>query len=382
MSSTETRHTGVEKSAQASQPGQSPEFDLDIDPPLNVKESRLYQEIHQQPAVLDAFLQNELSAVETLAQAIRERDIRYVLIAARGTSDNAGRYANYLLGALNGLPVALAAPSLFTVYERPPRLEGALVLAISQSGRSPDIVAVLTEARRQGALTVAITNQVDSDLGQVADHVITQHAGEEQSIAATKTYTTQLLAIAALGATLAEDAQALSELRTVPEAIDRVLGCNDGVAQIAERYRYMRDCVVIGRGYNYATAFELALKLKELTYTIAEPYSSADFMHGPLALIENGFPAIVVAPRGMMRQELVDFIRILRKREAEPFVVSDDNEALRLARIPLALPVSVPEWLSPLTTIVPGQLFSMHLAAVRDYDPDHPRGLRKVTETR
>ena len=154
------------------------------------------------------------------------------------------------------------------------------------------------------------------------------------------------------------------------------------LARITPRYRYMRDCVVIGRGYNYATAFELALKLKELTYTIAEPYSSADFLHGPLALIEHGFPAMVIAPTGVMSAEIRRFIETLNEREAEVITISDDPETLDLARIPLALPRSVPEWLSPITAIIPGQLLAMHLAHVRDYDPDHPRGLRKVTKTR
>jgi glucosamine--fructose-6-phosphate aminotransferase (isomerizing) len=257
-----------------------------------------------------------------------------------------------------------------------------LVLAISQSGRSPDIVEVVAEARRQGALSVAITNLSDSDLARAAEHVIELHAGEEKSIAATKTYTAQLLALAALSASLAEDRQALEALRTTPDAVAQTLALEPRIGAAAERYRYMRDCVVIGRGYNYATAHEFALKLKELTYTIAEPYSSADFMHGPLALIENGFPAMVVAPRGKMSGEMAEFVRILRVREAEPFVVSDDRVALDLARVAIPLPATLPEWLSPLTAIIPGQLLAMHLASVRDYDPDHPRGLRKVTETR
>lgn len=346
-----------------------------------VVDSHLYREIHEQPAVLHAFLEHELSVIQEIARAIRQRDIRFVLIAGRGTSDNAGRYANYLLGARNGLPVALAAPSLFTVYAAPPQLHGALVLAISQSGRSPDIVAVVDEARRQGAMTVAITNRTDSDLARAAEFVIDLRAGEERSIAATKTYTAQLMAIAALGSVLAEDVAALAALRALPQAVEQTLGVAPQVAECAERYRYMQDCVVIGRGYNYATAYEMALKLKELTYTIAEPYSSADFMHGPLALIENGFPAFVVATRGKMRDELVELIQLLRQREAEPFVVSDDNDVLRLGRVAIPLPVAVEEWLSPLTAIVPGQLLAMYLAAERDYDPDHPRGLRKVTET-
>lgn len=344
--------------------------------------SYLYQEIHQQPDVLRALLAEERETVGRLADAIRERDITYVLIAARGTSDNAGRYAKYLLGARNRLPVALATPSLFSIYDQPPRLGNALVLGISQSGVSPDIVAVLAEARRQGALTAAVTNSPDSDLGQQADFVLALHAGEERSIAATKTYTCELTAIALLSITLTGDEALMVDLETIPDKIGELLAGTTDIGGLAQRYRYMRDCVVIGRGYNYATAFELALKMKELTYTIAEPYSSADFMHGPLALIEHGFPAIAIAPSGVMLPEMAEFIRTLRAREAEVIAISDDREVLGLARTALPLPAGVPECLSPIAAIVPGQLFAMYLAHARDYDPDHPRGLRKVTETR
>jgi glucosamine--fructose-6-phosphate aminotransferase (isomerizing) len=185
-----------------------------------------------------------------------------------------------------------------------------------------------------------------------------------------------------LGAQLADDAWMRSGLAGVPEAMAQVLTVAPTVEQVAERYRYMSSCVVIGRGYNYASAFELALKLKELTYTIAEPYSSADFLHGPLALIENGFPVIVIAPTGVMLPEIREFLEVLQQREAEPVVISDDDATLALGRTQLPLKATVPEWLSPLTAIVPGQLLAMYLAHSRDYDPDHPRGLRKVTETR
>lgn len=348
---------------------------------MTLENSHLFREIHQQPLVLETFLEKEQTPIQKLATAMVERDIDYVVIAARGTSDNAGRYAQYLLGSMNGYLVALATPSLFSIYQRPPRFRNALVIGISQSGKSPDIVSVVAEAKRQGALTAAITNFPGSDLAQQADHVITLHAGEEKSVAATKTYTSELCAIAALSTALANDESMRSALASLPAAVSQTLSMNETIAAVTPRYRYMNDCVVIGRGYNYATAFELSLKLKELTYTIAEPYSSADFMHGPLALIEHGFPAIVIAPTGRMLPEMKDFISVLGKREAETVVISDDAETLKLARIPLALPASLPEWLSPITAIVPGQLFAMHLAATRDYDPDHPRGLRKVTET-
>lgn len=347
-----------------------------------LEKSYLYQEIHEQPAVLANLLTREVGIIQRLADAIQSGGIKHLVIAARGTSDNAARYAQYLLGAVNGLPVGLATPSLFTIYKQPPRFSNTLVLGISQSGKSPDIVSVLAEARRQGMLTASITNFPDSDLGQSADFVIDLGCGLEQSVAATKTYTSELAAIACLSVCLAEDSQRHADLDKIPKKVADTLAMSSEISRIAERYRYMSDCVVIGRGFNYATAFELALKLKELTYTVVEPYSSADFMHGPLAMIEIGFPVIVLAPSGVMLSEMKNLIQTLKERHAEVIAISDDPEILGLARIPLKLPAPVPEWLSPITTIVPGQLFAMYLASSRDYDPDRPRALRKVTETR
>jgi glucosamine--fructose-6-phosphate aminotransferase (isomerizing) len=344
-------------------------------------ETHLFQEIHQQPDVLRRLLTHQADTISQLAAEIKTRQISHVIIAGRGTSDNAGRYAQYLLGAVNGIIVTLTTPSLFTIYRQPPRLGNSLVLGISQSGKSPDIVAVLAEARRQGALTAAITNIPDSDLAQEGDVVISLQAGEERAVAATKTYTSELATIAMLSAALANDAAMTAALQQMPAAVDTILRQTD-VAQIIQRYRYMRACAVIGRGYNYATAFELALKLKELTYTTAEPYSSADFMHGPLALVEHGFPAIVIAPTGAPLPEIHAFIHTLKARNAEIMAISDDPATLALAEVPVALPGGIPEWLSPLAAIVPGQLLAMHLAHIRHYNPDEPRGIQKVTETR
>jgi glucosamine--fructose-6-phosphate aminotransferase (isomerizing) len=346
-----------------------------------VKDTHLFREIHEQPQVLRRLLEKETENIHRLAEDIRARQIQHVVIAARGTSDNAGRYAQYLFGALNGLVVALATPSLFTIYNRPPTFGNSLVLGISQSGKSPDIVAVLAEARRQGVLTAALTNEPQSDLTFNADHVIDLHAGLERSVAATKTYTSELTAIAMLSVTLADDRRMMADLGEIPDIVSETLSMETSIAEIVPRYRYMRECVVIGRGYNYSTAFEIALKLKELTYTIVEPYSSADFLHGPLAVIEHGFPAIVIAPSGDMSAEMGSFMRTLKQRHAEILVISDAAEILDQAHIRLQLPVPVPEWLSPLTAVLPGQIFAMHLAVIRGYDPDKPRALRKVTET-
>lgn len=346
-----------------------------------LNETNLYREIHEQPESLRRLLERESATALALADLIRVRDIEQVIIAARGTSDNAGRYAQYVLGAMNGLSVGLATPSLFSIYGRPPRVGRALVIGISQSGKSPDIVAVLAEARRQGALTAVLTNRTDSPLAEQGDVVINLQAGEERAVAATKTYTAELAAVALLSASLSSSDEQLHALRAIPDAVAATLAMNELIAAVAPRYRYMQRCVVIGRGFNYATAFEMALKLKELTYTIVEPYSSADFLHGPLAMIEPGFPVIVVAPAGVMADEAADFTRILRERQAEVIAISDLAGLLDLARVPLRLPVSVPEWLSPITAIVPGQLLAMHLAHARDYDVDAPRAIRKVTET-
>ncbi|HNS52075.1 MAG TPA: SIS domain-containing protein [Anaerolineae bacterium] len=344
--------------------------------------SHLYREMREQPEVLARLLEAEQPAAEALAAEIIRRRARYLVIAARGSSGNAARYANYLLGAVNGLVVALATPSLYTLYGSPPSLEGAVVLGISQSGKSPDIVAVVAEGRRQGALTAAITNEPGSDLGRTAEHVLALHAGAERSVAATKTYTAELAAIALLSCALVGDSQRSDELRRVPRQVAEALELPSPVVSAAERCRTVSSSVVLGRGYNNATAFELALKLKELTYTLAEPYSSADFLHGPLALVGQGFPAIVIAPSGIVLPEVLGLVSTLRQREAELMVISDNADALATADLPLPLPVGVPEWLSPITAILPGQLLALHLAVVRGIDPDRPRGLRKVTETR
>ncbi len=346
-----------------------------------IEQTHLYQEIHEQPTAVARLLQEDQEVIKALAAEIRRRDVSHVMIAARGTSDNAARYAKYLFGAHNRLPVALAAPSLYTIYHQPPRFGNALVLGVSQSGKSPDIVSVLAEARKQGALTAAITNISDSDLARTADFVLPLHAGDELAVAATKTYTTELAAIALLSTLLGGDAARLDELMQMPDRMAQVFEIEQDIPRVAERYRYLSACVTVGRGYNYATAFELALKLKELTYTVVEPYSSADFLHGPLALVQHGFPVIVIAPSGKMLPEMREFMATVKGRQAELLIVSDDDATLADARIPLRLPEGAPEWLSPLITILPGQLLAMYLAAARDYDIDQPRGIHKVTET-
>ncbi len=341
--------------------------------------SLLAQEIASQPTLLAGLLDRELAHIGRIVAALPP--FQYVLLAARGSSDHAGIYAKYAWGALAGYPVALAAPSLHTLYAAPPRMAGALVVGVSQSGQSPDIVAVLAEGRRQGRPTIAVTNAPDSPLAAVADHVVALHVGREESVAATKTYTAQLAVMAAFAAHWNGDPHYLADLRRLPEAVAAILVGADAIAARAERYRYMNQCVVLGRGYNLATALELALKLKELTYVMATAYSSADFRHGPIATIAQGAPVIAVAPSGAAHADVRALAQEVRARGAELLLIADDPATLALAQTPLALPAGVPEWLSPLTAILPGQILALHLALAKGLNPDMPRGLHKVTKT-
>ncbi len=343
--------------------------------------SYLEQEILSQPDVLESLLE-EWKIAEEIAGAIRRRGPRFAILAARGSSDNAARYGQYLLGAVNRLPVALATPSLFTIYRQPPHLADALIIAISQSGQSPDIIAVVEEGKRQGALTIAITNDVNSPLAQVSEYVFPLQAGLERSIAATKTYTASLAALAMLSASLARNAEMNAELEKVPAWVREVTRSIEEVKRASERYCYAEVCVVISRGYNYATAYEIALKIKELTYLLAEPYSSADFLHGPIALVGQRFPVIAVVPEGKVAMEMETLLQKLREREADLVVISARQEALAMAQTSLPIPPGIPEWLSPIVAVVPGQMFALGLALARGLDPDHPRGLQKVTLTK
>ena len=343
----------------------------------------LRDEILQQPAAARRQVESQGDAVAAIAAAIRARDVETIVIAARGTSDHAAIYAQYVFGVRNRIAVALAAPSIVSLYGVVPRFDRALVVGISQSGASPDIVGVIAAARDQGAPTVAITREPGSPLAAAAEHLIELRSGPELAVAATKTYTTSLLAIAALSAALDGDESAAAEILAIPEAIGRALEVEDEVASIARAMASTDRCVVLGRGYEYATAREWALKLKELAQVFADPYSAADFQHGPLALVEPGVPILAVLPEGPAAAGLAELISGLRRDLAADVLVLSDSAALRaLGSRSIALPGGVPGWLRPVTSIVPAQLFAYHLTQARGLDPEVPRGLEKVTRTR
>ncbi len=353
--------------------------------------SVLESEIREQPAVLHHLLESQTDKILKIAKTLRNPDAEgcdrpycfdYVVFAARGSSDNAARYAQYLFGYHNRLPVALATASLFTMYQRPPRMGRALVIGISQSGQSPDIVEVVAEGRRQGQATMAITNDPESPLAKASEHLIELKAGSEKSVAATKTYTASLGALALLSAALEHDRDRLDQLLRLPGIMESAFPAILQALDRVERYRYMSHCVVIGRGFNYATAFEVALKIKELTRTITEPYSSADFLHGPIAMVRAGFPVMVIAPSGAVIDDIRHLVNTLKKLEAELLIISDDPSLLSDGNTACPIPEGIPEWLSPVVAVIPGQFFAMTLAQAKGLNPDHPEGLKKVTETK
>lgn len=343
----------------------------------------MLMEIEEQPQWIERAVELAREPASALAAEMRERDVRFVVIAARGTSDNAGTYAKYLLEIVAGLPSALAAPSVFTLYDARLRLSNTLVLGISQSGQGTDVVQVLSAARAAGAMTACLTNSEASAITRVSDHVLLCHAGEEKAVAATKTYTTSLAVVALLVGLLADRRDLLEGLVRVPGMMSEMLTLSSTIERLAERYRYMTECAVLARGVNQATALEAALKITETCYVVAKPYSGADFLHGPIAMVDTGFPCLLFAPDGRAYASQLDLALKIRERGGELIIVAHGREILDLAttRIEVSVP-DIPELLSPMPYIVAGQLFAYHLSRTRGVDPDKPRGLSKVTMTR
>ena len=342
----------------------------------------LHDEILEQPEVAARFLAAQAEPIEAIAASLRARPVRQIVIAARGTSDHAALYAQYVLGIRHRLSVALGTPSIVSLYGVDLDLADSLVIGISQSGASPDIVAVLASARAQGASTVAITNEPASALAAAADRTIDLGAGPELAIAATKTYTTELLAIALLSAALADNSTDRVALAAIPETLARAIAVEPEIERIAAAQASVDRALVIARGLEYATAREWALKLKELARVFVDPYSSADFQHGPVTLVEAGVPVLAVVRAGPPEADLVALLGRLRADlDAQLMVVSDRPAALALATWPVTLPAGTPEWLGPIVSIVPAQLHALHLTRARGLDPELPRNLLKVTRT-
>ncbi len=318
--------------------------------------SQFEKEIYEQPTVLANFLEKNLSHIKAITTFIRKVDPKFVLIAARGTSDNAAIYAKYLISAFLNVPVGLAIPSLYTLYKQSPIIRQGLVIGISQSGESPDVLAVLEEAKKQSCPTLAIVNRIDSPLVRHADAIVPLNCGEEKAVAASKTHTTQLLAIASLTALWRNDHQLIEDLSPLPEYVNDTLRNHEKIKTIAEEIKDHNRILVVGRGFTHCTTYEIALKIKELSYVSADPYSAADFKHGPIALVEEGFPLIAVAPEGKTFEVMKNLIQEVKLLGAETIIISNNDTLSKENPRFLPIPSSLPEWLSPIVAVVPGQL--------------------------
>jgi glutamine---fructose-6-phosphate transaminase (isomerizing) len=340
----------------------------------------MMKEILEQPEALRRTFRAERDHARDFRALAAKHRFRLIMLVARGTSDNAALFGRYLFELTTGIPVSLAAPSIHTLYRARLDLRQALVIGISQSGEGRDVNEVLRSARGQGAYTLGITNEAASPMARLADEVFLVRAGRQRSVAATKTYTGQLMLLYLVAAALGS-AVTLDALSEIPDRVAAALPLREPIRELVESYRHMRQCAVVARGLNYANAFELALKLMETCYVVAERFSSADFLHGPIALVEPGFPVLVLMPRGKTFADLEKLLARLRRLRADTVVFSSAGGRLPAARHVIRVPGTIPEIYSPIPYIVPGQLFTALLAEVKGIDPDKPRSLHLVTRT-
>src|ERR1044071_9318890 len=290
--------------------------------------SLMLDEIAEQPAALAKTIQEERAKVKRLGEFLNARDIQLIVLVARGSSDNAALFGRYLLEITTGIPVSLSAPSVHTIYGAKLRLDHALVVGVSQSGEGEDINLVLANARESGAYTIGITNEPNSSMTKIVDEILLTHGGRERSVAATKTFTGQMLLFYMLAAELsARKPPFLYE--TIPQFVEGALEQRPAILELVQRYVFMENCVVVGRGLAYANAYELALKLMETCYVVAERFSSADFLHGPLVMVERHFPVILFAPRGAMLAVVKSLIARLRELHADTLAITSDLAAPR-----------------------------------------------------
>ena len=340
--------------------------------------SLMLEEIREQPAVLERTIRLEREKISKLKSTLATRDIELIVIAARGSSDNAALFGRYLIEITTGIPVSLCAPAVHTLYGGKLNLRRALVVGVSQSGEGTDINSVLESAKASGSFTLGITNEAESTMAAIADDTLLIHAGRERSVAATKTYTGQMLHFYLLANALADNQ---IDVERIPELTNQALSLEPEVSEIAQRYIFMENCVVVGRGLNYGNSYELALKLMETCYVVAERFSTADFFHGPLAIVERRFPVIMFAPSGVTKKSSLDLLTNLRALRADCLSITNDADVAALSPNSLRIAGSADEFLTPIPFTVPAQLFAALLSEAKGLDPDAPRSLTKVTQT-
>jgi len=334
-------------------------------------------EIGEQPSVLARLLGQGMADVERAAAVIRARGPRFVTLVARGTSDHAALYAKYLIEISLGLPCGLASPSTVGLYRAPlNHASDVLVVAVSQSGHSPDLVTYVESWRAAGAVTVAVVNDPTSPLAAASDATVDVRAGRELAVAATKTFTAELLAVWMLVAAWA--GRSLEPAAALPGLVSNLAASPAAIAETADHYRFADRVILTGRGYSYPVAREGALKMMETSYLAAHAFSGADFLHGPIAMVDTDTPVLVVAPTGRGGESLRPTVIDLRERGVD--VVAVGGAVADVASHAVDLP-ALPEDLAPIAAAIPLQWLAWRLAVDRGRDPDAPRSLRKVTRT-
>jgi glucosamine--fructose-6-phosphate aminotransferase (isomerizing) len=344
----------------------------------------LLKEIAQQPDVVARLLDKQRDAVRDVAMTIRRREPSAIVLVARGSSDNAAVYGRYLFEVCNRQLTSLAAPSGLTLYGRGPRLDQTVVIGVSQSGHGEDVIAYVREARRQGAVTAAIVNDEQSPLAQTAEWVLACQAGPELSIPATKTVTAQMTLLAMLSDALEDPNADGRDLSWLPEILREAVAMRSAAAAMAQRLAPATIGSVIGRGFAFPPALEIALKLKETSYTRAEPFSAADFLHGPVALVEHNYAALLIDVGGRSSESAIEIAQAVRQRGGQPALLRAGTILpFADAEVPsLSLTAPIAEPFAPIVVLVLGQLLAVELALALGLDPARPRGLRKVTSTR
>lgn len=341
----------------------------------------MWKEIMEQPEVLKNCSKINAETIKKIAAEIKIRDVRSIVIAARGTSDHAAVYGKYIFETLTGLPVVLAAPSVVTVYGGNLKLQDSLVIGISQSGKASDVAEIIRGGSACGAITLTITNDENSPLAKLSNHHLFCDAGVEKSVAATKTFTAQLYLIALLAVEIADDKSLKEEYSHVPDQMEQVFKIADDVEEIVKRYRFLKECFVLARGFNYPIALESALKIQETSYIRAKAFATSDFYHGPMAMIEKDMPVIVYAPNGRSLSDVTDMIKKLKESEADLLVVSDLEEICALGDCSLLIPKTESDFTSVFSNAAVAQMFACKLSLLHGLNPDEPRMLHKVTIT-
>ena len=339
----------------------------------------MWKEIMEEPEILRSCAGDNQQTIDKIVAEIKMKEIRHVVICARGTSDNAAIYGKYVFEILTGIPVMLAAPSILTMYKCDVDLKDSLVIGISQSGQTEDVSEVIKASRRQGALTVGISNTAGSPLLQCAEYTLNCSARLEKSVAATKTFLSEMYLLLLIAVSLSENKDVEAQILALPEGLNKLLATAETIKNIAQRYRFMKECFVLARGLNYPVALEAALKIQETTYIGAKAFAISDFYHGPLAMVQEDTAIIVFAPKGPSFEEASIFIEKMKDTGADILVISDDEDICKQGNASLLMPVSGSDIITPFYNAAAAQMLACQLATVKGNNPDQPRGLRKVT---